>query len=415
LGKYRDGWSEKLFGHVPDRESHQPAVWFHAVSVGEVLQLQQVVKLFQTDHPNYDVIVSCTTSTGRAVAEEKFPHCQVVYFPLDFTWSVRNALQRLKPNLVVLVELELWPNFILETERSGIPIALINGRISEKSYRGYTRLRLLMRRLLPVFSTLAVQSRVYADRLISLGAPSERVHITGSIKFDGVQTNRQNEKTAEIRDGFGIKPEDYVFIAGSTQSPEEKYALDCYRHLKPDYPQLRLIIVPRHKERFEEVASLINVEAFPLLRRSQIREGTVEQGSLASQTDPVLLLDTLGELNACWGLADFAFVGGSLTNRGGQNMIEPAAYAAVVTFGPNTRNFKDVVDLLLSGDAAEVVEDQAGLQERLRYYLNHSDEAQLRGSTARDLVLNQQGATRKTVDLLHEQLPTPESVTAGAA
>ncbi|QDU80269.1 3-deoxy-D-manno-octulosonic acid transferase [Polystyrenella longa] len=413
-GKYRDGWSEKLWGNVPVRDGSQPAVWFHAVSVGEVLQLQQVVKLFHEERPEHEVIVSCTTSTGRVVAEEKFPDCLVCYFPLDFTWAVRNAIKRLRPQLMVLVELELWPNFILEAERTKVPLALINGRISENSFRGYCKLRPLMQRLLTVFSTMAVQSPMYGERLKKLGGPAERIQVTGSIKFDGIQTDRKNSQTAEIREAFGIQPSAYVFIAGSTQDPEEKLALDSYRKLKPRYPELRLILVPRHKERFEEVASLVQSESFPLCRRSIVQQSGITERT-STDDDPVLLLDTLGELNACWGLADFAFVGGSLTNRGGQNMIEPAAYAAVVTFGPNTRNFKDVVDLILAESVAEVVEDQPKLQERLEFYLEHPDQGRALGERARELVMSQQGATRKTIDLLLELLPLKEKGTAEAA
>ncbi|MAT14915.1 MAG: 3-deoxy-D-manno-octulosonic acid transferase [Planctomyces sp.] len=414
LGKYREGWAEKLLGNVPERDLQCPAVWFHAVSVGEVLQLQQIVKRFREAHPGYEIIVSCTTSTGRGVAEEKFPDCHVCYYPLDFSWAVRRALKRLRPELMVLVELELWPNLILEAERLGLPLALINGRISEKSFKGYRKLRPLMGRLLPTFSLLATQSELYAERLRSLGAPQDRLHVTGSIKFDGVQTERNNERTSEIRDGFGLSASEYVFIAGSTQFPEEKHALDSYRQLKLNFPRLRLVVVPRHKERFAEVASLIEGEGFSLIRRSAVKEGTSAPVT-SPDNDPVLLLDTLGELNACWGMADFAFVGGSLTNRGGQNMIEPAAYAAVVTFGPNTRNFKDVVDLLLAGDAAEVVGDETELRRRLEFYLSHPEAGRERGERARELVLRQQGATRMTVDLLTKLLPAGSDASANAA
>ncbi|MEZ6048939.1 MAG: 3-deoxy-D-manno-octulosonic acid transferase [Planctomycetaceae bacterium] len=401
-GKYP--WSEKFFGRLPPQTDEKPAVWFHAVSVGEVLQLQQVVSRFRQEQPGYRIVISCTTVTGRAVALEKFPDDQVCYFPLDFSWAVRNAIQRINPQLMVLVELELWPNFILEIERQQIPLALINGRISEKSYRGYRRLRPLMQRLLCVFDALAVQSPLYGERLQNLGATSSQIEVTGSIKFDGVVTDRQNSKSAEIRNGFGLKPDEYVFIAGSTQSPEEKYALETYQALNNRFPNLRLIIVPRHKERFEEVAQLIENEGFSVLRRSQIKQGG-SNSAPAAKAKPVLLLDTLGELNACWGLADFAFVGGSLTNRGGQNMIEPAAYAAVVTFGPNTRNFKDVVDLLLANEAAEVIADQQELTSHLEYYLSHPDAGRERGEVARQLVLSQQGATQRTVEMLGKLIP----------
>lgn len=415
-GKYRDGWREKLLGALPQLPEDQQTIWFHAVSVGEVLQLQQVVSAFKQREPGYEIVVSCTTSTGRAVAEEKFPDCTVCYFPLDFSGTVQRAIRNIHPALIVLVELELWPNFICEATRQEIPLALINGRISEKSFRGYSKIRFLMSRLLNQFQSLAVQSETYAERLQALGAEPQRVTVTGSIKFDGVQADRQNEQTRELRRSFGISPQETVFIAGSTQSPEEQIALNVYRNLTQQFPELRLIIVPRHQERFEEVAALITANDFPIVRRSVVKLGKVNVKEREfTKGSPVLLLDTLGELSYCWGLADFAFVGGSLTKRGGQNMIEPAAYAAMVMFGPNTRNFKDVVELLLNAEAARVVDSEAALQESLLNHLSNPEAAKEIGRTAQQLVLSQQGATARTLDLLVQSLASSEEMSSQAA
>jgi 3-deoxy-D-manno-octulosonic-acid transferase len=360
------------------------------------------------------------------VAREKFPNETVCFFPLDFSWAVRQAIQRVRPSMIVLVELELWPNFIREAHRAKIPLALINGRISEKSFTGYRRIRFLMRSLLQRFDRLAVQGTTYAERLIALGAPPERIAVTGSIKFDGIRPDRRNPQTTELRRSFGIKDDERVLIAGSTQDPEEAYALDAYQSLKAEFPKLRLILVPRHKERFEEVARLIKQRGEALHRRSmqQASGGRQPPGSgnsrdtLSNSSDqgadagtarrvvcspepkPVLLLDTLGELSACWGLAEIAFVGGSLTNRGGQNMLEPSGYGAGVLFGPNTRNFRDVVELLLSHEAAKVVADAEELTSAIRHWLLNPEEAAAFGRRAQNLVLSQQGATRKTVGLL---------------
>jgi 3-deoxy-D-manno-octulosonic-acid transferase len=294
------------------------------------------------------------------------------------------------------VELELWPNFIFQARRHGIPLALINGRVSQRSSRGYSRIRPLMGRLLESFEVLAAQNELYADRLVSLGAPRERLHVTGSIKFDRVTTHRANPRTEELRQYFRIAPSDQVFIAGSTQAPEENAAIDAYLASRPVHPNLRLILVPRHKERFDEVARLIESRGLPLVRRSGRATGITSSPS----RPPVLLLDTLGELAACWGLADVAFVGGSLGNRGGQNMIEPAGYGAAILFGPNTQNFRDVVELLLAEDAARVVRDPTDLAQALGESLAAPDRAKAAGSRAQKLVLAQQGATGRTVELL---------------
>jgi 3-deoxy-D-manno-octulosonic-acid transferase len=402
--KYRTGWNEKLFGRVPCRESHAPCIWFHAVSVGEVLQLEPVLAELRQRLPGVEFVISTTTPTGRSVASAKFPDHKVCYFPLDFSWAVREAVTRLRPTVIVLVELELWPNFIFHARRCGIPLALINGRVSQRSSRGYARIRPLMARLLGCFDVLAAQNALYANRLAELGAPVDRLHVTGSIKFDRVTTDRANPRTEELRRSFKIAPSERVFIAGSTQSPEESAALDAYIAARKAYPDLRLIVVPRQKERFDEVARLIGSRGMPLCRRSHVSAGALQPDSTSGlqphSQAPVLLLDTLGELAACWGLADVAFVGGSLGNRGGQNMIEPAGYGAALLFGPNTQNFREVVELLLTDDAARVVRDAADLSRALAECLADPDRARAAGARAQKLVLAQQGATDRTVNLL---------------
>lgn len=417
--KYRDGWGQKLCGNLPPRTSDRPRVWFHAVSVGEVLQLQTVLREFTHSRPDCEILITTTTPTGLAVAREKFPQHAVCYFPLDFSWTVRRAICRAQPAAIALVELELWPNFILEAARRRIPLALINGRISEKSFRGYQRIRPLLRKLLHCFDVLAVQSHPYAERLLALGAPTERITVTGSVKFDHVQADRNNPRTRELRQSFGVAEDETVFIAGSTHAPEEQAALDCYAALAAEFEKLRLVLVPRHQQRFDEVAQLVLRRGLPLLRRSELprascvgentRLGASRAGAAVSDRPggdaagcgrPVLLLDTLGELAACWGLADIAFVGGSLTRRGGQNMIEPAAYGAAVLFGPNTQNFRDVVELLLSAGAAQVVADAGQLQVAVRRLLADPAWARRQGKLAQQLVCAQQGATAQTVRLL---------------
>ncbi len=402
LGKYRQGWAEKFLGQVPRRTSTKNCIWFHAVSVGEVLQLQTVIQEFAKTQPDWEIWITTTTHTGHAVAVEKFPDHHVSYFPLDFSWAVKNAIHRIQPKLVVLVELELWPNFIRTVDRANIPLALINGRISEKSFRGYQKVRWLMRSLLRRFDLLAVQSETYAERLTDLGGNAETIHVTGSIKFDGLKPTRDNPQTQELRQSFGIENHERIFIAGSTQDPEEQIALETYEALRSEHPDLRLVLVPRHQERFGEVARLIEQRGLPLLRRSSITQNGPVNSPPQTDRKPVLLLDTLGELSACWGLAEIAFVGGSLTNRGGQNMIEPSAYGAGVLFGPNTKNFRQVVEMLLDQNAAQVVANAVEFQALVRHWLAHPEEAAACGQRAKALVLSQQGATTKTVALLNQ-------------
>jgi 3-deoxy-D-manno-octulosonic-acid transferase len=409
------GWRQKFLGHVPRREGNRPCLWLHAVSVGEVMQLQPVLAALARSRPDLELVISTTTPTGFEVARQRYPGCTVFYFPFDFSWAVNAALSRINPTAIALVELELWPNFVLAAARRRVPLALVNGRISERSYRGYRRINPVMRSMLRRFDVLAVQTKSYACRLIDLGADRACVHVTGSIKFDGVETNRANLRTAELREFFGLHENDLVFVAGSTQDPEERFAIESYSSLRTKHPRLRLILVPRHKERFDAVAQLVTQEFnLPLLRRSSAQRNgapssprAASLGSALAHKRPILLLDTLGELSACWGLASIAFVGGSLTQRGGQNMIEPAGYGAAVLFGPNTWNFKDVVELLVSHEAALVVRSSAELTARLEELLAKPARAMALGTRARELVTAQRGATARTVELL-ERVFFPE-------
>lgn len=392
-GKYREGMLRKLTGRTGLRPVDRPRAWFHAVSVGEVLLLKSVIEQFRRRHGEWDVVVSTTTNTAFDVARKTYPDLSIFYWPLDFSWSVRRALREVRPRLLVLAELELWPNAIAAAYRNGIPIAVINGRMSPRSFRGYRRVAWLMRRLLKNIRVLAMQTEAYANRIVELGAPTEHVHVTGSVKYDGAITDRANPRTQNLAKllrwplpGTG---DGMTWVVGSTQAPEEAIALGIYRRLLTYVPGLRLLLVPRHKERFEEVAKLLADCGMPYVRRSHLGE-----------TSPIVLLDTLGELGAAWGLADVAFVGGSLSTRGGQNMIEPAAYGAAVTFGPNVWNFQDTVERLLACEAALQIKNEGDLEQVTLRLLTHAVERQRLGSAARAFVLSQQGATARTLELL---------------
>ena len=419
-GKYRRGWREKLLGEVPQLAAGVPRVWFHAVSVGEVLLLRGPIAELRRLRPDVDVVLTTTTETGYDVARQQFPNLPVCFFPLDFTWAVRRALGRLQPTLLVLAELELWPNLIRQAARQNVRLAIVNGRLSARSFRGYRRLKPLFARLLGRFDLIAVQNDDYAARFLALGAPAHRTIVTGSVKFDGVCTNRMNPHTVALGQAFGLTPSELVFIAGSTQAPEEEYALQTWATLRSHFLTLRLILVPRHRERFEEVAALVRQSGYALRRRTEIANAAGKElggdaGEIPAGNGPVLLLDTLGELGACWGLADVAFVGGSLTNRGGQNMIEPAAYGAAVLFGPNTRNFRDIVQLLLDADAAVVVGNGAGLTTTVGQLLGDAALRQELGARAAATVAAHCGATARTVELINDLLSAETAATRVAA
>ncbi len=398
-GKYRAGWKQKLFGLAPVRKGDAPCIWLHAVSVGEINLLATLLPRLEAAIPGVCFYISSTTRTGYELALKKYDGHTVFYCPLDFSWAVSNAMQRIRPDMLVLAELELWPNLIATAARRGVKTAVINGRLSENSFRGYGRARWFVSRLLKQIDLIAVQNETFASRFRQLGASGSQVHVTGSVKFDGATTDRNNPKTRELKELAGISADDIVFLAGSTQHPEEEFALNAFRSASAEHPNLRLIITPRHPERFAEVAAMLDRSGVPWQRRTGISAETSKQNG-GSPPARVLLVDVVGELGAWWGASHIAYVGGSMGRRGGQNMIEPAAYGAAVSFGPKTRNFRDVVALLLAQDAAVVVEDEPALTRFVTTCAASPAYRQQYGEAARQCVKQQAGAATTTVKLL---------------
>lgn len=402
-GKYRDGWTAKLLGHVPPRKGDRYCVWLHAVSVGEVNLLGVLIAELRSRHPDWELCVSTTTKTGYDLATRKYGNEHTVFYcPMDFTWATSEAMRRVRPNLLLLAELELWPNLIAAAKRHGARVAIVNGRLSDASFRGYRRLRPMVRRVLAMIDRIAAQDDATAERFRLLGAQTERVTVTGSLKYDGAQTDRTNAKTAALRELTGWTDEHTVWLVGSTQAPEEAVCLRVYRDLVEDHPNLRLILVPRHPERFDEVAKLLEESGVLYAKRSCV-------DSPLPAPPSALLVDCVGELGTWWGVADLGFVGGSFGDRGGQNMIEPAAYGVATCFGPNTRNFRDIVATLLAADGARVVQDESELETFIAGCLAMPESAQQLGERGRAVVLSQLGATRRTAELIDELADACES------
>ncbi len=418
-GKYREGYREKFLGLVPRREGDATCIWIHAVSVGEVNLLATLLREWRAGQPQWQFVVSTTSRAGYELACKKYADLTVTYCPLDFSWAVRTAMRRVRPTMLVLAELELWPNLIAAARECGARVAIINGRLSDHSFPGYRRVRPLIAHMLRQIDLIAAQTEESAERFRALGATFDRVRVTGSLKYDGAQTDRNNPRTAALCQLAGIASDDIVFLAGSTQEPEEKLAVDIFRRLAPYYPRLRLILVPRHPERFDAVAKLLEASNLPWQRRTELAcQPPALPGVRSDETlskppaEPgangrILLVDTIGELSAWWGAAHIAFVGGSFGSRGGQNMIEPAAYGAAVSFGPNTRNFRDIVAALLAAEAAVVVRDADEFEAFVRRCLEVPQFAMALGVRAQELVQSQLGATRRTVELLDALFDEP--------
>jgi 3-deoxy-D-manno-octulosonic-acid transferase len=361
--------------------------------VGEVLLLRPILSAMVRRRPGWEVVVSTTTATGLAVARRTFPDLVTFYAPLDFTWATRRAVARVRPTVLVLVELELWPNLVWAAKRLGASVAIINGRLSRSSHKGYKKLRGPLGPTLRRLDAVAAQSEEYAARFVDLGVPAQRVRVTGSVKYDGLECDRNNARTLALRRALGLDPADLVFVAGSTIEGEEEAALAAYREARRLHASLRLIVVPRQTDRFEKVAAWLERQGENVLRRSRL-EAPAQRG----MRPPVLLVDTIGELSAVWGLADVAFVGGSLVpGRGGQNMMEPAAYGASVLFGPHTLNFRDTVERLLERGGAREVADAEQLTDALIEDLNDPESAARRGAAGRAFVLAQNGASDRTL------------------
>jgi 3-deoxy-D-manno-octulosonic-acid transferase len=407
-GRYRAGLAAKLLGRVavqnPDK---RPVAWFHAVSVGEVNLLGTLVPAFRRAHPGWHVVVSATTDTGLTEARKRFADADVIAWPFDFTWTVRAALRTVNPALVVLTESELWPNFLAAARARGVPVVVANARMSPRSYRRLRRFAGVARRLLyRNVSAFAVQETEYAERFIALGVPREKVSVTGSIKYDGALKPRDTAATAKLRAVLGPAP--LVWLAGSTHAPEEAIILRAFARLRERFPHLRLILVPRHPDRFEEVARLVESSGLPFVRRSRVVAPLPEMPA-------VVLLDTVGELGAAWGLADVGFTGGSLDGaRGGQSMIEPAGYGVPCAFGPHVWNFKDAAKRLVEVGGAILVPDASALETELARLISDVDLRARMGTAARELVQRQQGATARTLAVLDRFITSPAALTRAA-
>lgn len=422
-GRYRRHLSSRLLGPVHLRQSPEdsenageaPIAWFHGVSVGEIHLLVPLVQAFQKRFPHWRVVVSASTESGLDEAARKFSALTVFPWPFDFTWAVQRALDAFQPRLIVLAESELWPNFLDTSRRRHIPVCVVNGRISPRTAARWQRWPALVRRLLlqPV-SHFAVQNDADAERLRRLGVPPEKITVTGSIKFDGALYH-QPEKTQELARWLGLPwpkpalPEaddptaptgpPILWLAGSTHPPEEEIVLRVFADLRRRYPRLHLLLVPRHPDHFEEVAQLVAKSGLSWVRRSRHPQPL-------TALPAVILWDTIGELQAAWGLADVGFVGGSLDGRrGGQSMIEPAGQGVPCLFGPHVWNFRRVAEQLIEREAAIQVPHAADLEPQLERLLQDPQRRRRMGQRAQDFVRSQQGAVQRTLQVLEGLLP----------
>jgi len=397
-GKYRAGLSERL-GRIPERLLVQPArptIWVHAVSVGEVLAVSGLVGELKRQFPDYRILISTTTDTGQKLARTRFGAENVFYFPLDFAFAIRPYLLLLRPELIVIAETELWPNFLRLGKASGARIAIVNARISDRSWPKYRRFQRLLARVLRQVDLFSTQTEEDARRLGQIGAPKERIQVTGNLKFD-VPAPTAPPIIASLRAAFQQANAGPVIVCGSTVEGEEPILLQAFVNILASHARAVLILAPRHPERFSEVAELLGQLGIRFWRRSLWSGDPIVAG--------VLLIDSIGELAALYSLADVAFVGGSLVPRGGHNIIEPALHGVPIIVGNHTENFRDIVSLFQSRDGVRVV-GPAELPLAFMELISNPVEQIALGRRAAETLHAQMGATQRTMQAL-EQLIIP--------
>ncbi|MCP4454297.1 MAG: 3-deoxy-D-manno-octulosonic acid transferase [Planctomycetes bacterium] len=404
-GRYRTGWSER-FGDVHRKNPDKPCIWLHGVSVGEINATKTVITELEAQYPNHDMVITTTTDTGYARAKTLYGvDYMVCYFPLDLSPFVRRAFDQLKPDMCLLMELEVWPNFLKEAKRRQVPIAVINGRISDRSYGSYRRIRPLLSSTFTSLSLILAQTQEYADRFKALGCPADQVHVTGSLKYDTAQVCDAVDGADQVSQRLGLS-DSRLWVAGGTGTDEEGMILHTFKQLRtqPELADLRLAIVPRKPERFERVAQTITDAGFPVVRYSLLKDA-----QSADRVDPeaVILGDTMGDLRAFYSLASVAFVGRSLVPMGGSDMMEVVALGKPTLFGPHTFNFKQTVEALLAVQGALEVSDEQSLGRCVSRCLTDAEFAETLARQGRQVILDHQGATQKSVRLL-SRLVTPQ-------
>jgi len=425
--RYRTGWAQR-FGKIIRRHPTKKCIWLHAVSVGEVNATRTIVEELEKSFGDFELLISTTTDTGFARANTLFgDRHTIVYFPFDLSFIMQRAFHNIRPSICLLMELEVWPNLVQIAQRLDIPVVIVNGRISNKSFSGYTKIKLLAEKTFQKLALVLAQTDEYAQRFREIGTPSEKIIVTGSLKYDTAQIANKIEGADNIAAQLNLGSE-RLWVAGGTGNGEEKILLDVYRNIKQQeqFSDLRLVIVPRKPERFDEVAQLITNAGFDFVRYSSVksthtpktdrtpvsindnppvilgdnppRHSERNEVERRISKQPVILGDTMGDLRKFYSLATIIFVGRSLVPMGGSDMMEAAALGKCTIFGPHASNFRQTVDALLGGQGAIMVKDKTQLLEVMQKCLREPDFVGQIARNGRDVIKKNQGATRKTID-----------------
>jgi 3-deoxy-D-manno-octulosonic-acid transferase len=372
----------------------RPVIWLHAVSVGESIAARPLLKALRGRYPDHAILISNTTETGRGIASS-FPEKDAcIYFPFDFLPVVRRTLDAVRPEAVIIMETEIWPNFTREAAARGIPVILANGRISDRSYSRYLTFSWFFRHALQLFSRLCMQTETDCERIVAIGAPAASTVMSGNLKYDIPYRQVEEAEKRRLQEQYAISPGVIVLTAGSTHAGEEQVVIDTYRNLLLSCPTLFLVLVPRHPERVAEVASLLERSGLVFRRRSSLPCPD------AFHSGEVLLVDTVGELMNLYALADLAFVGGSLVPTGGHNLLEPASVGVVSLFGPHMTNFREIADLVLKYGAGVQVGSPEALVDACRTLLASGELRLVLGRNGLKLMRDNGGATERHMEVI---------------
>ena len=394
------------FGRLPDdlRDTGRARpVWVHAVSVGEVLAVKDFLKALKAKLPGKRIVLSTTTKTGNDIARKTLEKDILkFYFPVDFSFAVKNVIEKVNPSLFIMMETEIWPNLISELAKRRIPAVLINGRISERSFAGYRRIRFVFADILRKIDLFCMRTETDAERIRAMGAPGDRVCVTGNMKFDLKEPEKATKHPVDLVGRRGRRParpaealaSSDLLVAGSIHRGEEEAVLEVYSRLAKRFTGLKLLIAPRHIDRSPDIKRMAEEAGF----KSRLFSNLKESDRTGSSEDSVFVLDTFGELKKLYGLATVVFMGGSLIKRGGHNLVEPAIFAKPIAFGPSMFNFRDMAGQFVRNNAAVQVTDKEGLEKALGELLKDKDARASLGQRAKELIEKNRGATERNLE-----------------
>lgn len=395
--KWRDGLKMR-FGFYGSREKygfkHEKTLWVHASSVGEVKAVIPLVKEIQRSFPKWNIVVTTVTRTGNRVAKNLLSNVIILYFPLDFFFIVKRAIRLVQPNAVILVESELWANFLAQIYGKKIPVALINVRMSKRSFKRYGMMKFFVRQFIEKLSLITTPTKREATKIKLLGGPAERIHIVGNLKYENVQLDGFGKpEKLDLLKNLGFSENSVILLGGSTHPGEEEILLSIYEDLLKHFPNLHLVLVPRHPERRNQVSNAVEKRGFPYQLKTELD---------VHQPHQVLILDTVGELERTYSIADVVFIGKSLTKKGGQNFLEPARLGKCVVFGPHMESFEDMAATFVEQNGAIQVLNEKDLKLEIQKLLESSEQRNAMGQKAREIIAMNQGSLKETLSLISQ-------------